>query len=97
VEKSCSSRDEREIVFGSKGIKAAYNYMTNHSYSSLEKLARHFDSFGVDYPKLLDSDEISIALEIDEIRDLGKELFSIKRTSFKKKRLTTFNFVSLFL
>jgi hypothetical protein len=60
-------------VLSPSGTSAEYNYVTINAYSSLEKLAGHFESFGVDYTKLLNSDQISIALETDKIRDLVKE------------------------
>jgi len=60
-------------VLSPNGTNTEYNYVTINAYSSIEKLAGHYESFGVDYTKLLNSDQISIALETDQIRDLVKE------------------------
>ena len=60
-------------VISPSGTQTECNYVTINAYSSLEKLAGHFESFGVDYTKLLNSDQITIALETDKIRDLVKE------------------------
>ncbi len=60
-------------VLSPSGTNTEYNYVTVNAYSSLEKLAGHFESFGVDYTTLLSSDQISMALETDKIRDLVKE------------------------
>jgi hypothetical protein len=60
-------------VLSPAGTDTEYNYVTVNAYSSLEKLAGHYESFGVDYTKLLNSEQISIALKTDKIRDLVKE------------------------
>ncbi len=60
-------------VLSPSGTHTEYNYVTVLAYSSVEKLAGHFESYGVDYTKLLNSEQISIALKTDNIRDLVKE------------------------
>ncbi len=60
-------------VLSPAGTNTEYNYVTVNAYSSLEKLAGHYESFGVDYTKLLNGDQITMALKTDKIRDLVKE------------------------
>ncbi len=60
-------------VLSPAGTDADYNYVTVNVYNTREKLAGHYESYGVDYSKFLESEEIALALKTDEIRDLVNE------------------------
>lgn len=60
-------------VVAPRGTDAAYNYVTVNVYSSKEKLAGHFEGYGVDYSKILTAEEIAVALKTDGMRDMVNE------------------------
>lgn len=55
------------------GSATEYNYVTINQYDNAEKLAGHFENFGVDYNTILTPEEISLALRTEEIRELVYE------------------------
>ena len=52
------------------GTSAKYNYLTIEAYNGSEKLAGHFDGYGVDYTGILSPDDIALALRTPEIKDM---------------------------
>jgi hypothetical protein len=56
-------------VISPNGSKTEYNFVLTLQYNSPEKLAGHFESFGVDYTDILDAKEIAFALKTPEFRD----------------------------
>lgn len=73
-------------VISPAGTNTEYNYVTVNAYNSLEKLAGHFESYGVDYTTILNSEQISIALRTDKIRSLVKEeVWQLKDRVFPEK------------
>ena len=55
------------------GTATEYNYITIEAYDSAEKLAGHFEGFGVDYTGILGPEEISLALRTPEISNMTYE------------------------
>lgn len=60
-------------VISPTGSKTEYNFVTALAYDNAEKLAGHFEAFGVDYTSVLDAEEISQALNTPNIRELVYE------------------------
>lgn len=60
-------------VLAPSGTTTEYNYILMYEYDSAEKIAGHFDGYGVNYSALLDKDEIVLALRTPEIRDMVYE------------------------
>lgn len=60
-------------VLSPSGTDAEYNYITVNVYNTKEKLAGHYESYGVDYTKFLTNEEVATALKTEEIRDMVKE------------------------
>ena len=88
-------------VISPSGTKTEYNYVTVLQYDTAEKLAGHFESYGVDYTTLLDAEEIAFALKTPEIRDLVyEEVWTtadqiMKKNASKMYRFQVFNAMSL--
>ena len=55
-------------VVSPAGESTKYNYLTIEVYDSAEKLAGHFDGYGVDYSKILNPEEIIQALNTPKAR-----------------------------
>lgn len=60
-------------VISPSGSNTEYNFVTVQIYRSVEKLAGHFEEYGVDYTKVLSSDEIAFALKTPELRNVVYE------------------------
>jgi len=60
-------------VISPAGTNAEYNYVIVQEYDTADKLAAHFDGYGVNYSNLLESDEIQLALRTPEICDMTYE------------------------
>ena len=60
-------------VISPTGTKTEYNFVVVLEYETVEKLAGHFESYGVDYTSILSAQEISTAIRTPEIRDLVYE------------------------
>ncbi len=60
-------------VISPQGTQTDYDFITVLIYNNPEKLAGHFENYGVDYTQVLSSDEIAAALKTPEIRDLVYE------------------------
>lgn len=56
-------------VISPKGSKTEYNYVVVLEYDTAEKLAGHFEAYGVNYTEILDDQEIALALRSPEIKD----------------------------
>lgn len=82
------------------GTKTEYNYVLIFEYDSPEKLAGHFENYGVDYNEVLNTQEITLALKTPEIRDLvyeevWLELDNISRMNGNMYRFQVFNAMKL--
>jgi hypothetical protein len=60
-------------VISPNGSSTEYNYITILIYNSTLKLAQHFEEYGVDYTKVLNSEEIALALKTPELRNVVYE------------------------
>ena len=60
-------------VISPTGSKTEYNYVLILEYDNVEKLAKHFEEFGVDYTQILSAEEIAFALKTPEIREVAYE------------------------
>lgn len=60
-------------VISPSGSNTEYNFVTVQIYNSVEKLSGHFEEYGVDYTKVLSSEEIAYALKTPELRNLVYE------------------------
>lgn len=60
-------------VVAPSGTNTEYNYITVNEYIGAENLAGHFDGLGVNPNDVLTADEISMALQTPEVRDLVYE------------------------
>lgn len=56
-------------VISPNGSKTEYNFVLTLQYNDAEKLAGHFESFGVDYTDILNNQEVAFALKTPELRD----------------------------
>lgn len=88
-------------VIAPNGSGTKYNFISVQVYNSSEKLAGHFENYGIDYTKVLDVDEINFALKTPELRDqvyeevwIGKDLI-IKPNAEKLHRFAVFNAMKL--
>ena len=88
-------------VISPNGSKTEHNFVLALQYDGAEKLAGHFESFGVDYTGLLTSEEIAFALKTPEIRDqVYEEVWSaideiVPISSENSFRFQVFNAMSL--
>lgn len=55
------------------GTRTEYNFVLVMEYETAEKLAGHFESYGVNYTDFLSSSEIALALKTLEIREMVYE------------------------
>lgn len=60
-------------VISPNGSSTEYNFVTVLVYNDTEKLAGHFENYGVDYTQILSPQEIKFALKTPEIRNLVYE------------------------